>query len=95
MKKLNALIVGLCVLATPFAATPAFATHSGIATENVTITGKVVAYQPGMFLTVVRADGAQLSFLINSNSQVPSDLAVGQRVTVNALENELRSVTRN
>ena len=95
MKKLNAMVFGLCVLAMPLAATSAFAEHSGIAIENFTIAGKVVAYQPGMSLTVVRADGAQLTFFITSSSQVPNDLAVGQRVTVSADENEVKKVTRN
>jgi hypothetical protein len=57
---------------------------SGATTKTTTtnISGKVAAYEAGKTLTITRADGSKVTYLINSSSKVPADLVVGKTVSI-------------
>lgn len=48
----------------------------------VTITGEVVKYEPGQFITIESPDHQTVRYTIAQDSQLPQDLAVGKTVTV-------------
>lgn len=52
------------------------------ATEVVTVSGTVQAYQPGQSITLTRADGTQATYTVNAQSAVPAKLVTGKTVTV-------------
>ena len=47
-----------------------------------TVTGTVRTYEAGKSVTIVRPDGSSVTYLINPTSELPSDVAVGRKVTV-------------
>jgi hypothetical protein len=49
---------------------------------TTTISGTVQAYEPGKSITVTRADGTQVMYMINTESQLPTGIAIGRRVTI-------------
>ena len=51
-------------------------------TTTTTISGKVAAYEAGKTLTITRADGTKVTYLLNGTSTVPTDLVVGKTVTI-------------
>ena len=57
---------------------------SGATTRTTTtnISGTVEAYEAGKTLTVTRADGTKVTYVINAKSRVPSDLVIGKTVTI-------------
>jgi hypothetical protein len=58
---------------------------SGATTKTTTTTntvGKVAAYQAGKTLTITRADGTKVTYLLNEKSTVPVDLVVGKSVSI-------------
>jgi hypothetical protein len=57
---------------------------SGATTKTTTteISGKVEAYESGKTLTVLRADGTKVTYVINAKSKLPADLAVGKMISI-------------
>jgi hypothetical protein len=58
---------------------------SGATTKTTTTTntlGKVAAYEAGKTLTITRADGTKVTYLLNEKSTVPADLVVGKTVSI-------------
>jgi hypothetical protein len=57
---------------------------SGATTRTTTtnVSGKVAAYEAGKTLTITRSDGSKVTYLINSKSQVPSDLVIGKTISI-------------
>jgi hypothetical protein len=57
---------------------------SGVTTRTTTttVTGTVAAYEAGKTLTITRADGTKVTYLINEKSTVPADLVIGKTVTI-------------
>jgi uncharacterized protein YndB with AHSA1/START domain len=57
---------------------------SGTTTKTTTtdFTGKVASYEAGKTLTITRADGSKVTYVINKNSKVPAGLVVGRNVTI-------------
>jgi hypothetical protein len=57
---------------------------SGVTTRTTTTntSGTVEAYEAGKTLTLTRADGTKVTYLINSKSNVPTDLVIGRTVTI-------------
>jgi hypothetical protein len=57
---------------------------SGTTTKTTTtdISGKVASYEAGKTLTITRADGTKVTYLINKTSKVPADLVIGKTVTI-------------
>jgi hypothetical protein len=57
---------------------------NGMTTKTTTtnVSGRVEAYEPGKILTITRTDGSRVSYQINSDSQLPTDLVVGKTVTI-------------
>ena len=58
---------------------------SGATTKTTTTTntvGKVAAYEAGKTLTITRADGTKVTYLLNEKSTVPVDLVVGKSVSI-------------
>ena len=51
-------------------------------TTTTNISGKVQAYEAGKTLTLMRADGSKVTYLINDQSNVPGDLVVGKEVSI-------------
>jgi hypothetical protein len=51
-------------------------------TTTTSISGKVEAYEAGKTLTLTRADGSKVTYVINAKSKVPSNLVVGQTVSI-------------
>ena len=51
-------------------------------TTTTSISGKVEAYEAGKTLTITRADGNKVTYVINAKSEVPADLAIGKTVTI-------------
>jgi hypothetical protein len=60
---------------------------SGTTTKVTTTTtsGKVEAYIPGKTLTVLKADGSRVTYIVTETSQLPSDLVIGKTVTIQPL----------
>jgi hypothetical protein len=57
---------------------------SGATTRTTTtsISGKVEAYESGKALMILKSDGSTTTYVINAQSQLPADLAVGKTVTI-------------
>ncbi|HKD20268.1 MAG TPA: hypothetical protein VKG23_20635 [Thermoanaerobaculia bacterium] len=51
-------------------------------TTTTTVTGKVMAFQPKQSITVEEPGKAAVTYVIDPESQLPQDLAVGKTVTV-------------
>ncbi len=51
-------------------------------TSRTTVTGTVRTYEAGKSVTIVRPDGSSVTYVINPASELPSDMAVGKKVTV-------------
>jgi len=51
-------------------------------TTTTTVSGTVQAYEAGKSITVTRADGTQVTYMINDASQLPAGIAIGKRVVV-------------
>jgi hypothetical protein len=51
-------------------------------TTTTKTTGKVEAYEAGKTLTITRADGTKVRYLLSEKSRVPADLVVGKRVSI-------------
>ena len=49
-------------------------------TRTTTIDGRVEAYEPGHSVTITRADGSQVTYMINEHTHVPAGLAVGRTI---------------
>jgi len=63
---------------TPSAASDTALTES----QTTTITGTVRTYETGKSVTIARPDGSSATYVITSQSQLPSDVAVGKKVTI-------------
>jgi hypothetical protein len=50
--------------------------------QIATIYGTISAYEPGKTITVVLPDSKRVTYVIDTKSEVPTDLAVGKTVTV-------------
>jgi hypothetical protein len=57
---------------------------SGVTSRTTTtdVSGKVEAYEAGKTLTITRADGSKVTYLINDKSKVPADLVIGKTITI-------------
>jgi hypothetical protein len=57
---------------------------SGATTRTTTtnISGTVEAYEAGKTLTITRADGSKVTYVINENSKVPAGLVIGKTVSI-------------
>jgi hypothetical protein len=51
-------------------------------TTTTNITGKVEAYEAGKTVTITRADGTRVTYVITDKSMVPSGMVVGKTVTI-------------
>ena len=52
-------------------------------TETTTmVSGTVQGYEPSKSITITRADGTQVTYMINEQSQLPTGIAIGRRVTI-------------
>jgi hypothetical protein len=51
-------------------------------TTTTTLTGRVEAYEAGKTISIVQADGSRTTYLINAQSKLPADLAIGKAVTI-------------
>jgi hypothetical protein len=49
---------------------------------TTTVSGTVQAYEPRKSITITRADGTQVTYMINEQSQLPAGIAIGRRVTI-------------
>jgi hypothetical protein len=52
------------------------------AQTTTTVTGTVRTYEVGKSVTLVRPDGSTVTYTVNSQSQLPTDVAVGKKVTI-------------
>ena len=59
-------------------------TPEGVSTTETTTTvsGTVEAYEAGKSITITRPDGTQVTYIINAESQLPTGIVVGRRVTI-------------
>jgi uncharacterized protein YndB with AHSA1/START domain len=57
---------------------------AGVTTRTTTtmINGKVQAYVPGRSVTITRADGTQVTYVINERTHVPKGLAIGRTIVL-------------
>jgi len=51
-------------------------------TRDTTINGVVQSYDAGKSLTLTRADGSTVTYVVNDRSQLPADLTVGKKVVI-------------
>jgi len=49
---------------------------------STTISGTVKGYEAGKSITVTRPDGTEVTYMINTESQLPTGIAIGRRVTI-------------
>jgi hypothetical protein len=49
---------------------------------TTTVSGTVQAFEPSKSITITRADGTKVTYMINDESQLPTGVAVGRRVTI-------------
>jgi hypothetical protein len=49
-------------------------------TTTTTINGTVKAYEPGKSVTITRADGTQVTYMINERTHLPEGLGVGRTI---------------
>jgi hypothetical protein len=63
---------------------------SGATTRTTTtkVSGTVDAYEAGKTLTVTRADGTKVTYLLNRKSKVPASLVIGKTVSVLPISTE-------
>ncbi len=50
--------------------------------KTVQVTGTVQTYEAGKSVTLTRPDGSTVTYMINDQSRLPSDVAIGKNVTV-------------
>jgi hypothetical protein len=57
---------------------------SGATTKTTTtnISGKVASYEAGKTLTITKADGSKVTYLLNKSSKVPAGLVIGKDVSI-------------
>jgi len=70
---------------------------SGATTKTTTTTtsaGTVEAYVPGKTITITRADGTRVTYMINEQSQVPADIVIGKTVSIVPLGSSGEPVVR-
>jgi len=70
---------------------------SGATTKTTTTTtsaGMVEAYVPGKTITITRADGTKVTYMINEQSQVPADIVIGKSVSIVPLSSSGEPVVR-
>ena len=58
------------------------ATQTTTSTRMVSVSGTVQAYEPGQSITVVGPNSKTTTYTITTDSQLPKDVAVGRRVTI-------------
>jgi uncharacterized protein YndB with AHSA1/START domain len=51
-------------------------------TTTTSINGTVQAYVPGSSVTITRADGTQVTYMINERTRVPEGLAIGRTIVL-------------
>jgi hypothetical protein len=51
-------------------------------TTSTHISGKVESYEAGKTLTITRADGTNVTYLINAKSKVPAGLVIGKDISI-------------
>jgi sulfite reductase alpha subunit-like flavoprotein len=51
-------------------------------TSTTTITGQVIRYEPGSAIVIRRSNNTEATYKLDSELQVPSDVAVGREVTL-------------
>jgi len=51
-------------------------------TTTTTVYGTVSAFEPGQSITITREQGEPVTYVIDQESQLPTDLALGKKVTV-------------
>lgn len=61
---------------------PAQTMQTTTTTRATTVSGTVQAYEPGQSITVVGPDSKTTTYTITTDSQLPKDVAVGKKVTV-------------
>jgi len=49
---------------------------------TTTVSGTVQSYEPSKSITITRADGSHATYIINEQSQLPTGIAIGRRVTI-------------
>jgi hypothetical protein len=49
---------------------------------TTTVSGTVQAYEPSKSITITRADGTEVTYVINHQSVLPTGIAIGRRVTI-------------
>src|SRR3989442_10288042 len=49
---------------------------------TTTVSGTVGAFEPSKSITIIRPDGTQVTYMINDQSQLPTGIAIGRRVTI-------------
>ncbi len=67
---------------TPSGAAPAQTMQTTTSTRMVSASGTVQAYEPGQSITVIGPNSKTTTYTITTDSQLPKDVAVGKRVTV-------------
>ena len=67
---------------TGMAAPAGVSESSATSTSTTSVTGTVRTYEAGKSVTIVRPDGTTVTYLINPESQLPSDVSIGRKVTV-------------
>ncbi len=80
--KIQIMVAGLCVLASPFASRQALAQTHQTTTQYVTIDGDVVRYEPGRVIVIRGKNNKETVYSLSSNVTVPADVRVGRRVTL-------------
>jgi hypothetical protein len=58
------------------------ATGATTQTTTTTITGMVKTYETGKSITVTRADGTQVTYVLSPQTELPNDLGIGKEVTI-------------
>jgi hypothetical protein len=66
--------------------------NGSVTTTRTTFSGPVVSYEPGQTI-VLREDGKSVTYVLNSSTEVPSDVAVGKTVTITTSP-DTKTVTR-
>ena len=56
--------------------------ESGTGEAQTTIWGTVSAYAPGKTITIVQANKTAVTYVVDTQSELPADLAVGKTVTI-------------
>jgi hypothetical protein len=71
-------------------------TQDGVTTKTTTteISGRVEAFESGKTLTITRADGTRVTYMIDPQSKLPGDLVIGREVRIVPLVQNGREVAR-